>query len=409
MSKRVVITGRGTVTAFGESWDENKTKICELKNAVRHMQEWEIVDGLITKLAAPCDNFTKPESYTRKQTRSMSRVSLMATRASQLALTEAGLIDDKELLKSGNVGVAYGSSFGSIDAVKDFATMLTDNTTGDINANSYVKMMPQTAAVNISIFFGITGRIIPTSTACTSGSMAIGYAYEAIKNGYQVAMVAGGAEELSVCDAGVFDTMFSTSSKNDTPKLTPAPFDKDRDGLVIGEGAGTLVLEEYEHAKARGAKIYAEIIGFATNCDATHITSPNAATIEICIRNALKDANLSSSDIGYISAHGTGTTLGDIAESNATFNIYGDKTPISTLKSYFGHTLGACGAVEGIFGINMMNEGWFSPNLNLHEGDPRCGNLNYIKDNILKLETEFIQSNNFAFGGINTSLVFKRV
>ena len=409
MSKRVVITGQGTVTAFGESWDENKTKICELKNAVRHMPEWENIDGLITKLAAPCDNFTRPESYTRKQTRSMSRVSLMATRASELALTEAGLIDDKEFLKSGYVGIAYGSSFGSVMAVKDFATMLTDNTTGDINANSYVKLMPQTTAVNISIFFGITGRIIPTSTACTSGSMAIGYAYEAIKNGYQVAMVAGGAEELSVCDAGVFDTMFSTSSKNDTPKITPAPFDKDRDGLVIGEGAGTLVLEEYEHAKARGAKIYAEIIGFATNSDATHITSPNATTIEICIRNALKDANLSSSDIGYISAHGTGTTLGDIAESNATFNIYGDKTPISTLKSYFGHTLGACGAVEAAFGVNMMNEGWFSPNLNLHEVDPRCGNLNYIKDKILKLETEFIQSNNFAFGGINTSLVFKRV
>ena len=161
----------------------------------------------------------------------------MATRASELALTEAGLIDDKEFLKSGYVGIAYGSSFGSVMAVKDFATMLTDNTTGDINANSYVKLMPQTTAVNISIFFGITGRIIPTSTACTSGSMAIGYAYEAIKNGYQVAMVAGGAEELSVCDAGVSDTMFSTSSKNDTPKLTPAPFDKDRDGLVIGEGA----------------------------------------------------------------------------------------------------------------------------------------------------------------------------
>lgn len=409
MSKRVVITGRGTITAFGETWEDNKTKICELKNAVRHMPEWENIDGLITKLAAPCDNFTRPESYTRKQTRSMSRVSLMATRASELALTEAGLIDYKEFLKSGYVGIAYGSSFGSVMAVKDFATMLTDNTTGDINANSYVKLMPQTTAVNISIFFGITGRIIPTSTACTSGSMAIGYAYEAIKNGYQVAMVAGGAEELSVCDAGVFDTMFSTSSKNDTPKLTPAPFDKDRDGLVIGEGAGTLVLEEYEHAKARGAKIYAEIIGFATNSDATHITSPNATTIEICIRNALKDANLSSSDIGYISAHGTGTTLGDIAESNATFNIYGDKTPISTLKSYFGHTLGACGAVEAAFGVNMMNEGWFNPNLNLHEVDPRCGNLNYIKDKILKLETEFIQSNNFAFGGINTSLVFKRV
>ena len=254
MSRRVAIVGQGLVTAFGETWEDNRTKILECQNAVRHMQEWEIVQGLITKLAAPCDNFVAPEHYTRKKTRSMSRVSIMATRASELALINAGLLDDP-FINSGRVGVAYGSSFGSTFAVKDFFFMLTENTTGDLTANSYVKMMPQTAAVNISLFFGITGRIIPTSTACTSGSMAIGYAYEAIKNGYQDAMVAGGAEELSVCDAGVFDTMFSTSSKNDTPKLTPAPFDKDRDGLVIGEGAGTVVLEEYEHAKARGATV----------------------------------------------------------------------------------------------------------------------------------------------------------
>ena len=338
----------------------------------------------------------------------MSRVSIMATRASELALINAGLLDDP-FIKSGRVGVAYGSSFGSTYAVKDFATMLTENTTGDLTANSYVKMMPQTAAVNISLFFGITGRIIPTSTACTSGSMAIGYAYEAIKNGYQDAMVAGGAEELSVCDAGVFDTMFSTSSKNDTPKLTPAPFDKDRDGLVIGEGAGTVVLEEYEHAKARGANILGELIGFATNCDATHITSPNPKTIQICIESSIKDAELSPSDIGYISAHGTGTARGDVAESNATANIYGNKTPISTLKSYFGHTLGACGAVEAIAAVNMMNEGWFNPNLNLNKVDPQCGDLDYIMDKPLKKEVEFIQSNNFAFGGINTSMVIKRV
>lgn len=332
----------------------------------------------------------------------------MATRASELALTDSGLIDDP-FIKSGDVGIAYGSSFGSTYAFQDFATMLTENRTGDINANSYVKMMPQTAAVNISIFFGITGRIIPTSTACTSGSMAIGYAYEAIKNGYQTAMVAGGAEELSVCDAGVFDTMFATSSKNDTPKLTPSPFDANRDGLVIGEGAGTVVLEDWDHAVARGAKIYGEIIGFATNSDATHITSPNQVSIQKCIENSLKDAKLQAQDIGYISAHGTGTGLGDVAESQATFNVFGNKTPISTLKSYFGHTLGACGAVEAIAAVNMMNEGWFNPNLNLHDVDPKCADLNYIKDKPLNLDIELLQSNNFAFGGINTSLVFRRV
>lgn len=168
--------------------------------------------------------------------------------------------------------------------------------------------------------------------------------------------------DIIFCDAGVFDTMFSTSSKKDTPKLPPAPFDKDRDGLVICEGAGTVVLEEYEHAKARGANILGELIGFTTNCDSTHITSPNPKTIQICIESSIKDAELSPSDIGYISAHGTGTARGDLAESNATANIYGNKTPISTLKSYFGHTLGACGAVEAIAAVNTMNVGWFNPN-----------------------------------------------
>lgn len=409
MKRRVVIVGQGIITAFGEGWDLNKEKIRECQNAVRYMPEWEIVDGLITKLAAPCDSFKTPEHYTRKKTRSMSRVSVFATRAAELALIDSGLIDDKENLNSGRTGVAFGSSFGSTDAVKDFANTMLEHTTGDLTANSYVKMMPQTTAVNISLFFGITGRIIPTSTACTSGSMAIGYAYEAIKNGYQDIMVAGGAEELSVCDAAVFDTMFSTSSKNDTPKLTPSPFDKDRDGLVIGEGGGCVILEEYEHAKARGANILGEIIGFSTNCDATHITAPNQATIERCIAMSLEDAGISPSEIGYISAHGTGTARGDVAESNAVYNVFGSNTPISTLKSYFGHTLGACGCVEAVAAVKMMNEGWFNPNLNLVNVDPQCGDLSYIKDGIFEKDVEFVQSNNFAFGGINTSLVIKRI
>ena len=408
MTRRVVIVGTGMVTPFGESWDDNKKGYLNCKNAVRYMHEWDDIDGLVSRLAAPCDSFEAPLHYTRKKTRSMSRVSVLSTRASELALMMAGLTDDP-LLKSGRCGIAYGSSFGSSEAVLDFVSILTNKSTGDLTANSYVKLMPHTTAVNIALFFGITGRIIPTCTACTSGSMAIGYGYEAIKFGQQDIMLCGGAEELTVGDVGVFDTMYATSSKNDAPKLTPAPFDKDRDGLVIGEGAGTLVLEEYEHAKARGANILGEIIGFATNCDATHITAPNMQTMQICIESSVKDAGIDKSLIKYISAHGTATSRGDVAETNATYNVFGDSPYVSTLKGYFGHTLGACGAIEAISGLYMMNEGWFTPNLNLKTVDPECGALNYIKDEPLKLETEFIQSNNFAFGGINTSLILKRV
>jgi len=286
--------------------------------------------------------------------------------------------------------------------------MLNEKSTKAITATTYVKMMPHTSAVNVGLFFGLKGRIIPTSSACTSGSQAIGYAYEAIKHGYQTVMVAGGAEELCPTESAVFDTLFATSLKNEAPKSTPSPYDKDRDGLVIGEGAGTLVLEEYEHAKARGAKIYAELIGFASNCDATHVTQPQQETMQLCMEMALKDANLNADEISYISAHGTATVRGDIAETNATANVVGNKTPISSLKSYFGHTLGACGAVEAWIGIEMMNNGWFNPTLNLNNIDPLCGDLDYITGNGRKIDCNYIMSNNFAFGGINTSLIFKR-
>ena len=270
-------------------------------------------------------------------------------------------------------------------------------------------MMSHTGAVNISIYFKTKGRLIPTSTACTSGSMGIGYAYEAIKSGMQKVMIAGGSEEYSPCYIGVFDTLFATSNKNDTPKLTPAPFDRDRDGLVIGDGAGTLILEEYEHAKSRGAKIYAEIVGFATNTDGCHITNPNAEMMAEVMRKALVSANLEPDKIGYINAHGTGTINGDIAETNATYEVFKNKVPISSLKSYTGHTLGACGAIEAIMSIEMMNKNWYCPTLNLKNVDEKCGDLDYIIDGAREFESEYVMSNNFAFGGINTSLIFKRV
>ncbi|MGF1869086.1 beta-ketoacyl-ACP synthase [Photobacterium indicum] len=407
MIRRVVVTGMSGVTALGNDWKAIEPKLRACENATQYMVDYEQYDGLNTKLAAPINDFSLPKHYTRKKIRSMGRVSKLSTLATENALIQSGLLDN-DVLTNGETGIAYGSSTGSTPAIGAFGVMLNEKSTRAITATTYVQMMPHTTAVNVGLFFGFRGRVIPTSSACTSGSQAIGYAYEAIKHGYQTVMIAGGAEELCPTESAVFDTLFATSLKNDAPKTTPRPYDTDRDGLVIGEGAGTLVLEEYEHAIARGAKIYAELVGFASNCDAAHVTQPQQETMQLCMEMALKNANLSPESIDYVSAHGTATEKGDIAESNATANIFGDKAPISSLKSYFGHTLGACGAIEAWLSLEMMHTGWFSPTLNLDNVDERCGALDYIRGEGRNINCQYIMSNNFAFGGINTSLIFKR-
>ncbi|HBC3886183.1 beta-ketoacyl-ACP synthase [Vibrio parahaemolyticus] len=407
MNRRVVVTGMSGVTAFGNDWQSVEPKLRDCQNATQYMPSYEQYDGLNTKLAAPILDFELPKHYKRKQVRGMGRVSKLATVATENALSQAGLIGN-DVLTNGQTGIAYGSSTGSTDAIGAFGVMLNEKTTKAITATTYVQMMPHTTAVNVGLFFGLKGRVIPTSSACTSGSQAIGYAYEAIKHGYQTVMVAGGAEELCPTESAVFDTLFATSVKNEDPKSTPRPYDSDRDGLVIGEGAGTLVLEEYEHAVARGAKIYAEIIGFASNCDAAHVTQPQMETMQICMEMALQNAGITAEKIDYVSAHGTATDRGDIAESNATANALG-KVPISSLKSYFGHTLGACGAIEAWLGLEMMHTGWFNPTLNLENLDEQCGDLDYIAGQGRELDVKYLMSNNFAFGGINTSIIFKKM
>ncbi|HHX8540494.1 TPA: beta-ketoacyl-ACP synthase [Vibrio diabolicus] len=407
MSRRVVVTGMSGVTAFGNDWQSVEPKLRDCQNATQYMPSYEQYDGLNTKLAAPILDFELPKHYKRKQVRGMGRVSKLATVATENALSQAGLIGN-DVLTNGQTGIAYGSSTGSTDAIGAFGVMLNEKTTKAITATTYVQMMPHTTAVNVGLFFGLKGRVIPTSSACTSGSQAIGYAYEAIKHGYQTVMVAGGAEELCPTESAVFDTLFATSLKNEDPKSTPRPYDSDRDGLVIGEGAGTLILEEYEHAVARGAKIYAEIIGFASNCDAAHVTQPQMETMQICMEMALQNAGIPAEKIDYVSAHGTATDRGDIAESNATANALG-KVPISSLKSYFGHTLGACGAIEAWLGLEMMHTGWFNPTLNLENLDEQCGDLDYIAGQGRELDVKYLMSNNFAFGGINTSIIFKKM
>ncbi len=376
------------------------------RGAIKYMPEWERYEGLNTKLAAPCD-FEKPEHYTRKRTRSMGRVSLMSVISAEEALKDAGLLDNPEIT-NGCMGVAYGSSTGSTEAVTHFGLMRTEGKVKGITANSYVQMMPHTCAVNIALFLGLKGRVIPTGTACTSGSQGIGYAYENIKFGKQTMMIAGGAEELCPTEAAVFDVMYATSTKNSTPELTPRPFDQERDGLVIGEGACSLILEELEHALARGAKIYAEIVGFSTNVDGVHITQPSEEIMLRAAAEAMQDAGLQTGDIGYINAHATATELGDIAESRATAALFSNRTPVSSLKGYMGHTLGASGSLESWMSIEMMRDQWFAPTLHLKNIDPRCAELDYIMGEGRKIDCEFVMNNNFAFGGINTSLIFKR-
>ncbi|MDF3888442.1 beta-ketoacyl-ACP synthase [Cupriavidus basilensis] len=405
--KRVVITGAGALCSLGNDWAAVRERLASGRNAVVRMPEWGIYKGLNTQLGAPVPPFALPAHYTRKVTRAMGRVALMSVLASEAALRDAGL-EGNPLVTSGNLGIAYGSSTGTPSAVADFARMMIDRTTEDVSATTYIRMMPHTTAVNIGVFFGITGRILTTSSACTSGSQGIGYAFETIRSGRQVAMLAGGAEELDATEAAVFDTLFATSTRNERPEATPRPFDADRDGLVLGEGAGTLVLEELEHARARGARILAEIVGYGTNSDGAHVTQPKAATMAQAMRLALHDAGLAPGRIGYVNAHGTATDHGDIAESHATHAVLGSGVPVSSLKSYMGHTLGACGALEAWMSIEMMRDGWFAPTINLSTPDPRCAPLDYIMGEPRRVETEYVMSNNFAFGGINTSLVFRR-
>ncbi|OZI29914.1 beta-ketoacyl-ACP synthase II [Bordetella genomosp. 10] len=404
---RVVVTGMAGISALGRDWNTVRAAFESGRNAIRTMSDWDVYKELNTRLAGPLPEYAPPSHWTRKQLRSMGRVSQLAVNAAEMALDDAGLLGDPGIA-DGRMGVACGSSTGSTADVMAFGNMLLNGVTDDLNANSYVRMMPHTTAANIGIFFGLKGRIIPTSSACTSGSQGIGYAYEAIRYGRQQMMLAGGAEELCPSEAIVFDALYATSQRNDTPELTPRPYDATRDGLVIGEGAGMLVLESLEHAQARGARIHAEIVGFGSNSDGTHITRPEAATMQIAMEMALADAGLPASAVGYVNGHGTATEQGDIAETQATQAVFGSGMAISSQKSYLGHTLGACGALESWFTIEMMRNDWYAPTLNLNQVDPRCGDLDYITGGGRRLSGEYAMNNNFAFGGVNTSLVFRR-
>jgi len=406
--RRVVVTGLGVVSPIGNSLDEVSASLRSQRHGIRAMPEWDRCAHLATRLAAPVVG-VDDAGFRRKTLRTVGRVGLLALTASEAAIADAGL--DPDFLGSGAVGIAYGSTSGSSSALEDFSRLVfTGNTLLGLQASTYLKFMSHTCAANLAMHFGIRGRIVTTCAACVSGSQGIGYGYEAVKFGLQEAMVCGGAEELHFTHAAVFDVMFATSTRyNDRPDCSPRPFDVERDGLVVGEGAATLVLESLDGARARGARVYAEVLGYGTNCDGGHPTNPSAEGMAGALRLALADARLAPEAIDYVNAHGTGTELGDIAESAATHAVLGNNVPVSSTKSYSGHTLGAAGSIEAVFCLAALRSGFMPPTRNLERVDPRCAPLDYVRGEVRSAVLQRVMSNNFAFGGINTSLVFGRV
>jgi 3-oxoacyl-[acyl-carrier-protein] synthase II len=405
--RRVVVTGIGLYCPIGASLAEATASLQAGRHGIRKMDEWAKVKGLFTRLGAPAVGV--PEKFPRKRIRTMGRVSILAMCATDQALAEAGLGGDR--LHEPDVGVAYGSTNGSsLEQELWVGALLRNGGLEGLGSLDYVKFMSHTCAANLGIDLGVTGRVISTCSACVSGSQAVGAGFEAIRAGAANVMICGGAEELHFTSAAIFDLLYAASTKyNDDPDRSPRPFDKDRDGLVVGEGACTLVLEDYDHAIARGARPVAEILSYATNCDGTHITSPSSAGMAAVMKRALRDAGLGPDRIGYVNAHGTGTEVGDIAESQATMEVFGDGVPVSSTKSFTGHTLGACGALESAFCIAMMNGGWMAHNRTLVTRDDRCAPLDLIRDAPRAKTLDVVMNNNFAFGGINTSLILGRI
>jgi 3-oxoacyl-[acyl-carrier-protein] synthase II len=407
--RRVVVTGMGGVTALGGNWPEIEAKMRAGVTGTKRIAEWDRLTDLTCKVGAPADWFNHEGFYPRQKARSMGRISVMAVHAAEQALMQAGLLGEP-VLGSGRAGVACGSSFGSTPPIRDFVGFLETGKAGALNATSYIRMMSHTTPVNVSITFGLTGPLIPTSSACTSSSQGVGYGFWAIREGRADVMVTGGAEEFCPTMAMVFDRLYATSERaNNDPARACRPFDVTRDGLVVGEGAGFLVLEEREHALARGATPIAEVVGFATNADGAHVSHPKPETQARVMREALAEARIDAKDLGFVNGHGTSTVAGDQVESKATAAVYGDKTPFNTLKGHFGHSLGACGGVEAWLGIEMMRSGWVAPIANFSSPDPECAPLDYIDGAGRNIDAGYFASNNFAFGGINTSLVFARV
>jgi 3-oxoacyl-[acyl-carrier-protein] synthase II len=403
----VVISGVGAVSALGNDVPSLVAGIEQGRSAVRYMKGWDRYIGLRSLVGAPAE-LRNEKAIPRKSRRSMGRMSVFAVQAAEQTLADAGL--EREDLSSGRIGCIIGSTMGGAESLNEtFETMLPERDLSQLTAMKFFQCVSHTAAMNVAQYLGITGHVMATSAACASSLQAIGVGYDLIRMGKQDVVLCGGSEELHPTVTASFDILLATSSGyNNAPQRTPRPFDSERDGLVCGEGCGILALEEYERALDRKAKIYSEVIGYHTGGSGDHVSQSNTASIVRCLREALASAGATPGDIDYINAHGTATIHGDQVEAEAIREVFGDTVPLSSLKGYIGHTLGASGALELIVSLAMMEKGVIYPTLNLESVAEDCRGVGHVMKP-LSHDVGVLMKNCFAFGGINAALVCKRL
>lgn len=409
--RRVVITACSAISPIGHGKEQIVESLLKGVSGVTQLREDELISRFIHSRVYGTVSYPIAYDFARQHRKTMGPVAYYACQTAKEVLAQAGL--PPEFVTGGRLGIAFGSIHGSPtvqrDIYKIFFNAKDKATYQGIGAVDYLKSMVHTTAVNISKMFGITGRIISSGTACTTSSQSIGYGFEAVKYGLQDAMLCGGADEYDTITVAVFDNLLACSTAfNDEPQRTPRPFDRARDGLVVAEGAGAVMLEEYEFAKKRGATILAEVIGFACNSNGGDLILPNLDGITKTLQLGLENAKINASEVDLVSAHATATKMGDIIEAQAIGAVYGKDPSVVALKSYMGHTMAACGAVETVMTLYMMQEGFIAPTLNLEDVDERCAMIRHVPKLIeRKVNTAAIQ--NFAFGGVNTSLLIRKL
>ena len=408
MKRRVVITACSVITPIGYAKEDIIASLRQGKSGVKPLRDDGLLTGHIHSRVFGTVDYPIEYGFKRQYTKTMGPVAFYACRVAKDVLEQSGL--DQEFITSGRLGVAFGSTHGSPTVQRNIYKTFFNNLEEEfssIGAVDYLRSMVHTTAVNITRMFGITGRVIASSTACTTSSQAIGFGYEMVKYGMQDAMICGGADEYDTTTVAVFDNLLACSVDfNDRPECTPRPFDTKRDGLVVGEGGGAVLLEEYESAKRRGADILAEVIGFGCNNNGGDLILPNLDGISATLRLALDDAGIAPEQVDVISAHATATKMGDVIEAQAIDAVYGDRPLVTGLKSYMGHTMGTCGVIELALMLYMMEQEFVAPTLNLDTVDPRCAMLNHVRE-LVNEQVNIAAIQNFAFGGVNTCLMLK--
>ncbi len=410
MKRRIVITGVGLVTPCGIGIDNVWQDILNGKSGISRITRFDTTN-FETKIAGEVKNFNPEDYIPPKDIRRMDLFIQYCLAATKIAIDDAGLNMEKE--DSERVGVVVGTGLGGLPTLEKYHSILLERGPGRISPFFIPMLIANLAPGHIAMQHGIKGPNLCIVTACATGAHSIGDAFRIIQYGDADVMVAGGTEaNLTPLTVGGFNAMKALSRRNDEPEKASRPFDKDRDGFVVAEGSGIVIMEELEHARARGAKIYAEIVGYGYNGDAYHITAPcpDGDGFIRCMKMALKDAQLSPDDVDYINAHGTSTDLNDQIETLAIKNVFGEKAykiPVSSTKSMTGHLLGAAGAVEAIFTVLSIKDQICPPTINYTTPDPDC-DLDYVPNNARKHEINVALSNSFGFGGTNCTLAFKR-